>query len=99
MPFDTGVSKMAEGVNFAPPAPDCFDCWRQSTPWEHTEMRDDKLLLFADRLPKGVYEFNYMVKVTAAGEFRHPPARAFEMYFPEVMGRTRGEVIRVSNRE
>ncbi len=66
--------------------------WGWYSPWVHTEMRDDKLLLFADRLSPGVYTADYFIRITHEGEFAHPPARAEEMYFPEVFGRTEGEV-------
>jgi len=61
-------------------------------PWTHTEMRDDRLLLFADYMNPGVYTYDFYVRVTHAGEFASPPARVEEMYFPEVWGRTAGEV-------
>ena len=37
---------------------------------------------------KGVHEFTYIVRATTAGTFRTAPARAEEMYEPEVFGRT-----------
>ncbi len=58
--------------------------------WTHKEVRDDRLALFADRLPKGVYQYNYFVQVTTVGSFINPPAVVSEMYFPENFGRTEG---------
>lgn len=58
--------------------------------WTHKEIRDDRLALFADRLPKGVYQYNYFVQVTTVGSFINPPAVVSEMYFPENFGRTEG---------
>lgn len=63
--------------------------------WTHKEMRDDRLFLFADRLPKGVYEYDFYVNVTSEGEFHQPPAVISEMYFPENFGRTKGTWMKV----
>jgi uncharacterized protein YfaS (alpha-2-macroglobulin family) len=62
------------------------------SPWVHTEMRDDALLLFADYLSPGVYTYEYSLRITHSGMFAHPPARAEEMYFPEIFGRSKGEI-------
>ena len=55
------------------------------------ESHDDRLFLFRERLPAGVYEFDYFVRALIPGTFHHLPAVASEMYFPENFGRTRGE--------
>jgi alpha-2-macroglobulin len=60
--------------------------WR----FNHQEYRDDQLFLFADHLPAGVYEYRAIVRATTPGTFRERPARAYEMYFPEVFGQTEG---------
>lgn len=60
------------------------------SPFDHVEMRDDRVLLFADRLPPGVHTYTYMARATTAGTFTRPPARAEEMYTPEVSGRSDG---------
>ncbi|KKU80110.1 MAG: hypothetical protein UY05_C0014G0002 [Candidatus Peregrinibacteria bacterium GW2011_GWA2_47_7] len=64
--------------------------------WTHKEIRDDRLFLFADYMPKGVYEYDYYVTVTSEGKFHHPPAVVSEMYFPENFGRTDGEWMEVA---
>ncbi len=69
--------------------------WWWWNPWTHTEMRDDRLLLFADYLSPGVYTYDFYLRVTHSGEFVNPPARAEEMYFPEIWGRTGGSVFTV----
>ncbi len=56
--------------------------------WNHREKRDDRVLLFADRLWGGVYEYVYLARATTLGTFIAPPARAEEMYHPEVFGHT-----------
>jgi alpha-2-macroglobulin len=54
----------------------------------HREFHDKKILLFADHIPRGFYEFVYFVNATNQGEFLLPPAKAFEMYEPAVFGTT-----------
>jgi hypothetical protein len=66
--------------------------WR----FNHIETRDDRVVLFADYLPAGVYEYEYVVRVTTKGTFASPPALGYEMYFPEIFGRSRGEIFTVA---
>lgn len=61
----------------------------------HTEFRDDRVFLFADYLPAGVYTYEYMVRATVPGTFHERPARAWEMYFPEIFGQTAGGKVTV----
>lgn len=76
---------------------ECYPCDNSNgyyygfSPWTHKELRSDRLFLFADRLSKGVYEYDYYVNVTSEGKFHNPPAVVSEMYFPENFGRTKGE--------
>jgi uncharacterized protein YfaS (alpha-2-macroglobulin family) len=58
------------------------------SPWQQADLRDDRAVLSADRLPKGVYEYVYYARATAPGEFFVAPAHAEETYFPEVFGRS-----------
>lgn len=58
--------------------------------FSHTEMRDEKVALFATYLSPGTYEYTYLMRATVAGEFKVLPAFAYEMYFPEVFGRSDG---------
>ena len=52
----------------------------------HTELHDEKTVLFADHLARGTYEYTYRVRCTTPGEFRVVPASAYEMYMPDVFG-------------
>ena len=45
--------------------------------------------------PRAATQFTYVVRATTAGTFRTAPARAEEMYEPEVFGRTPTAVITV----
>lgn len=61
---------------------------RRYAPFGHTEMRDNRVALFARFVPKGVYEYTYFARATTPGEFLLPPVTAYEQYFPEVWGRS-----------
>lgn len=58
------------------------------SPWQHVDVRDDRTVLFADRLGKGVYEYIYYARATTPGDFFVAPTRAEETYFPETFGRS-----------
>jgi uncharacterized protein YfaS (alpha-2-macroglobulin family) len=58
--------------------------------FDHVDMRDNRVVLFATYLPQGVHQYVYFLQVTTAGEYNVLPARGYEMYFPEVWGRTDG---------
>jgi len=58
--------------------------------FSHTELRDEKAVLFATYLPRGVYEYTYLIRASIPGEFLTMPSLAYEMYFPEVWGRSDG---------
>jgi uncharacterized protein YfaS (alpha-2-macroglobulin family) len=69
--------------------------WWQRGGFDHVERHDDRVQLFATRLSEGRHEFSYVVRATTAGTYRTAPARAEEMYEPEVFGRTATTVIEV----
>jgi len=54
----------------------------------HTEMQDDRVVLFADYLEQGEHTYSYVARATTAGTFEHPPAEAEMMYQPETRGHT-----------
>jgi uncharacterized protein YfaS (alpha-2-macroglobulin family) len=60
------------------------------SPFDNIEQRDDRVMLYADHLPPGVYRYAYQARATTAGTFVLPPARAEAMYRPEVNGRSDG---------
>ena len=60
------------------------------SPFNHLERRDDRLVLFADRLPAGIHEASFVARATTPGRFVSRPAQAEEMYAPEVFGRSDG---------
>ncbi len=72
-----------------------WTAWWRRGGFDHVERHDDRVQLFATRLGEGRHEFSYVVRATTAGTFRTAPARAEEMYEPEVFGRTATAVIEV----
>jgi uncharacterized protein YfaS (alpha-2-macroglobulin family) len=96
--FATTARDLAAGqdrqTNAAGDAQDWRNWWQYSG-FDHVERHDDRIQLFATRLGEGVHEFSYIVRATTAGTFRTAPARAEEMYEPEVFGRTATTVIEV----
>ena len=55
-----------------------------------SEIRDNRVALFATDLPKGTYHYTYLARATTAGTFQTLPALAYRMYSPEVFGRSAG---------
>ncbi len=58
------------------------------SPWDQTQIRDDRVTLNATNLPKGVHEYVYYVRATSVGDYFVAPAYAEESFFPEVFGRS-----------
>ncbi|MFO7167437.1 MAG: Ig-like domain-containing protein [Chloroflexota bacterium] len=74
-----------------------YPWWRWWWRWySRSELRDEKVVLFADFLPRGSYLYSYTARATLPGEYRAIPATAVESYFPEVYGRSDGAVIRIT---
>jgi alpha-2-macroglobulin len=58
--------------------------------FSQTEIRDNRVALFATQLPKGTYHYTYLARATTAGTFQTLPALAYRMYSPEDFGRSAG---------
>jgi len=58
------------------------------SPWHQVDLRDDRAVLSASWLSRGIYEYVYYARATAPGDFFVAPAHAEETYFPEVFGRS-----------
>ena len=54
---------------------------------DHTEIRDDRVLLFATVLDDGTFVYTYVARATAPGDYTVAPTQAEEMYRPEIFGR------------
>jgi uncharacterized protein YfaS (alpha-2-macroglobulin family) len=60
-----------------------------------SELHDEKIVLFATYLGKGTYEYTYLIRASVPGRFLTMPTQAYEMYFPEVYGRSDGTVFTI----
>ena len=79
---------------------DKWDRWGWGWWWfSHTEVRDEKVVLFATYLPRGTYEYTYLMRASVPGQFQVIPALAYEFYFPEVFGRSDGGMFTVNPSE
>ena len=65
------------------------------SPFDHREMRDDRVVFAATRLWPGSYSATYLARATTPGTFIRPPAHAEEMYNPAVFGESDGGVFTV----
>ncbi len=64
------------------------------SPWDHRELRDDRVVYVATTLWPGTYTMTYVARATTPGVFVRPPVHAEEMYNPAVNGRSDGGVFR-----
>jgi len=69
--------------------------WRWWNWYSRSELRDEKVVLFADYLSAGTYEYSYTFRATLPGEYRVIPTVAKEFYFPEVFGRSDGRLLTI----
>lgn len=82
----------------APERYEADDFWRRGYGWwyfDHVELRDEKVVISANYLPAGTYEYVYLVRASTLGEFRVIPPVGQEFYFPEVYGRGAGMIFTV----
>ena len=63
--------------------------------FDHTELRDEKVVLSSDYLPAGTYVYTYLARASTAGTFKVLPPTASEFYFPDVGGRGAGSTFTV----
>jgi hypothetical protein len=64
--------------------------------YSRSELRDEKVVLFADYLPSGTYEYAYTFRATLPGDYHVIPTVAREFYFPEVFGRSDGRALTIA---
>jgi uncharacterized protein YfaS (alpha-2-macroglobulin family) len=60
------------------------------SPFDHRELRDDRVVYAATVLWKGEYTASYLARATTPGSFTRPAAHAEEMYNPAVYGESDG---------
>jgi uncharacterized protein YfaS (alpha-2-macroglobulin family) len=66
------------------------------SPFDHRELRDDRVVYAATYLWPGTYTATYVARATTPGVFVRPPAHAEEMYNPAVQGRSDGGIFTVT---
>jgi uncharacterized protein YfaS (alpha-2-macroglobulin family) len=78
-----------------------FGSWDSGwwSPFDHREMRDERVVYVASTLWKGTYTATYVARATTPGVFVRPPAHAEEMYNPAVNGRSDGGLFTVTSRK
>jgi uncharacterized protein YfaS (alpha-2-macroglobulin family) len=79
--------------------------WFKYSDWEsfgvsrwsfyHQEIRHDSVRFYSDYLPPGNYHLSYAAQAIATGSFNAMPARAEEMYDPDVYGKTEDVLMKV----
>ncbi len=84
-PFPAGLEPVGATRSSSPP-------W----PWRWRELRKSGLLLYAPLLKPGVYTYRYRLRAVVPGDFVLRPARAEEMYAPEVFGTSPGGRLQVT---
>ena len=73
------------------------DSWWWWTWYEHQNLRDDRAEAFSSYLWAGTHEYSYVVRATTPGTFVVPPAKAEEIYAPEVFGRSHTDTVIVQD--
>ena len=72
--------------------PEWYGFWEAGwwSPFDHRELRDDRVVYSATYLWPGTYTASYVARATTAGNFVKVPAHAEEMYNRAVYGRSDG---------
>jgi hypothetical protein len=100
-PVESWFATTARDLQAAPPpsggegGEDGWSLFWKRGGFDHVERHDDRVLLFATRLAAGKHVFSYVARATTRGTFVVAPARAEEMYSPEVFGRTATTTVEV----
>jgi uncharacterized protein YfaS (alpha-2-macroglobulin family) len=96
-PIDTSLATTSQQFN----GPELKEATQSQTPWgawtpSYTDIRDEKVALFASYLRAGAYTYTFQVRATVPGEYRVLPTTGEMMYFPEVWGRSAGALFTVT---
>ena len=79
------------------PRTDAADYWWRWTWYEHQNLRDDRTEAFSSYLWAGTHEYSYVARATTPGTFVVPPAKAEEIYAPEVFGHSSSDTVIVED--
>ena len=98
LPGGLEIVNPALAVSGSPPrdpnSPDYrYGWWWWGTWFEHQNLRDERAEAFTSLLWDGVYQYSYIARATTPGRFVVPPAKAEEMYSPEVFGRSGSDIV------
>lgn len=63
--------------------------------FNNPQLYDDHIRWMAEFIPAGTYELVYHIVPTQPGEYRVLPAQAYEYYFPEVEGKSAGQIFTI----
>ena len=63
--------------------------------FNNPSLYDNHITWAANYLPAGTYELTYTLTLLQPGEFRLLPARAAQLYFPDVQGNSAGAIFRI----
>lgn len=100
-PVDTNLLTTSQQAQGPALRPSSSNEWRWFWGWwyfDHTEMRDEQVNLYADYLPRGTYTYTYQIRASVPGEFQTMPSEGYAFYFPEVFGRTDGTLFTIEDR-
>jgi alpha-2-macroglobulin len=61
------------------------------------EYRDNRVVFTSDFLPAGTYQYTYSLQTILPGAYQVIPATAREEFFPEVFGRSDGQLFTITN--
>jgi uncharacterized protein YfaS (alpha-2-macroglobulin family) len=90
---DTGLATTSQLAMSPGLQPEESRWWWWWNWYSRSEMRDEKVVLFAEYLSAGTYEYSYTFRATLPGDYHVIPALAKEFYFPEVFGRSDGRLL------
>ncbi len=79
---------VSESLPGTDPIAQPYGWWWYRTWYEHQNLRDNQAEAFTSLLWDGVYDYSYVARATTPGAYVVPPAKAEEMYSPEVFGRS-----------
>ena len=99
-PMPAGLEALNPALRVTEELPDTKETIERDTPfwwwgpwYEHANLRDERAEAFSTLVPCGVYEYNFVARATTEGTFIVPPAKAEEMYSPEVFGRSASDKV------
>ena len=89
MKVDIDVLKDADYVQIEIPIPaGCSFAVKKQDNWKtHTEYLKDKMVVFVEKMEKGVYSYEIELEPRYTGNYHLNPAKAELMYFPVYYGR------------